>query len=144
MTSERKLELALAEHLEQMEAAHEMAECGSTANQFTPAQVGRLNGGIQHIYRFGNGYGASVVNHAFSHGVELAVLSWARPDSPLGRYELTYDTPVTSDVIGHLTPERLEGLLGRIAALPPAESAVPSAEPTAIEPPSASTTEGGQ
>lgn len=79
-----------------------------------------LNGGIQHVYRFDNGYGASVVNHLSSYGVELAVVVWKGPTAPHHSFKLTYDTPVAGDVEGWLTPERLTSLLAEIAALPPA------------------------
>ncbi len=62
-------------------------------------------------YMFSNGYGASVVCHSFSYGgnnglFELAVLD---KDG-----ELTYDTPITNDVIGHLTQEEVDVFLERI------------------------------
>jgi hypothetical protein len=56
-------------------------------------------GGVQARITFDNGYGASVVKTPYSYGgkdglYELAVLG---TDG-----HLTYDTPVTSDVIGYL------------------------------------------
>ena len=56
-------------------------------------------GGVQARITFENGYGASVVKTPYSYGgkdglYELAVLG---TDG-----HLTYDTPVTSDVIGYL------------------------------------------
>jgi len=67
--------------------------------------------GHQVIVKFPNGYGASIVKHQFSYGVELAVL---KGDS------LCYDTPITCDVIGNLTPEELEKTLEKISELPEA------------------------
>lgn len=66
--------------------------------------------GWQIIVTFDNGYGASVINHAFSYGTELAVTHDGR---------LCYATPVTGDVIGNIAdmPE-LTGILTSIAALP--------------------------
>lgn len=63
---------------------------------------------------FPNGYGASVVSHANSYGgrdglYELAVIDAGG--------ELCYDTPVTSDVEGWCTEERVEQLLAQIEAL---------------------------
>jgi len=71
-------------------------------------------GGLQCVVRFPNGYGASVIRHSGSYGGaegrwELAVIG---PDG-----SLAYDTPITSDVKGWLTPADVEGLLDRIAAL---------------------------
>jgi hypothetical protein len=73
------------------------------------------NGGTQRLYKFPNGYGASVIRHAFSYGGpagfwELAVLDAAG--------KLTYETPITSDVIGWQTDEQIEDLLRQIEALP--------------------------
>jgi hypothetical protein len=56
-------------------------------------------GGVQARITFENGYGASVVKTPYSYGgkdglYELAVLGIDG--------HLTYDTPVTSDVIGYL------------------------------------------
>lgn len=67
-----------------------------------------LLGGQQVIVWFVNGYGASVINDG-GRGVELAVLDGD---------DITYDTPVTNDVLGWLTPETLEQSLREIAALP--------------------------
>jgi hypothetical protein len=64
--------------------------------------------------KFDNGYGASVVSHEYSYGgkdglYELAVLD---EDG-----DLTYDTPVTNDVEGYLTPEDVTRLLEQIQKL---------------------------
>jgi hypothetical protein len=78
--------------------------------ELQPVKVNELLGGVQAVWSFPNGYGASVVQHPFSHGVELGVLG---PDG-----NLTYDTPITDDVIGWISsPEELAGLLRQIRAL---------------------------
>lgn len=74
--------------------------------------------GIQLVFRFPNGFGASVIEGEGSYGVELAVLSWETPATSNDEYDLTYTTPVTGDVEGHLDAERLADLLNQIQALP--------------------------
>jgi len=81
------------------------------------------HGNRQWIYRFGNGYGASVVQGPYTYGgpmglYELAVLVFDGDD-----HELTYDTPVTDDVEGHLPLGEVADLLVRIAALPAKDGA---------------------
>jgi len=71
-------------------------------------------GGVQHIYRFPNGYGASVIQGTYTYGGpdglwEVAVLKGE---------SLCYDTPVTDDVLGYCDDEAVADLLVRIAALP--------------------------
>lgn len=79
-------------------------------------------GGTQRVYRFPNGYGASVVQFRGSYGFEqglyeLGVIKFEGDD-----WCLTYDTPITDDVIGHLSPEEVEATLDQIAELPQVET----------------------
>lgn len=74
------------------------------------------NGGTQIIYRFTNDYGASIVNHSYSYGTELAVIKFN--GSGIDDFDLTYDTPITSDVMGHLSPEEINVILQNISELP--------------------------
>lgn len=76
--------------------------------------LGDILGGIMRIYEFENGYGASVVMHNSSYGGknglwELAVLGIDG--------ELCYHTPITNDVIGHLTDTKLHKILQEIKEL---------------------------
>jgi hypothetical protein len=76
--------------------------------------VSPLHGGMQALVLFPNGYGASIVDHSFSYGVELAVIRGADFES----YELAYDTPVTNDIIGYIPDaDSLAGYLDEIRAL---------------------------
>ena len=65
------------------------------------------------IYKFDNGYGASVVSHFGSYGgkdglFEVAVLK---------NGEMCYDTPITSDVVGWLDFAGVADILNKIKAL---------------------------
>ncbi len=71
-------------------------------------------GGVQAKIMFKNGFGASVIKTPFSYGgpdglYEVAVLG------ENGR--ITYDTPITDDVEGRLSPKNVETILGEIEAL---------------------------
>jgi hypothetical protein len=72
-----------------------------------------LNGVVARI-TFDNGYGASVVKHEFSYGgkddlYELAVLD--------SNGDLTYDTPITNDVIGYLREIDVTDVMEKIQKL---------------------------
>lgn len=59
-----------------------------------------INGGNQKVFRFPNGFGASVVDskmlHIYPFYKELAVLEFSNDNNE--NYNLTYDTPITDDV----------------------------------------------
>lgn len=85
-----------------------------------PIKVHGEGDGTQALYRFPNGYGASVIQRTYSYGGkdglwELAVVVWNGDD-----FDLTYSTPITDDVIGHLGEGEVAELLLQIAALPEA------------------------
>ena len=72
-----------------------------------------FNGGVQKVYEFDNGYGASVIRHRGSYGFaqgkwELAVLQGG---------DLCYSTPITEDVIGYLTWSEVQTYLKQIKEL---------------------------
>jgi hypothetical protein len=71
-------------------------------------------GGVVGRITFGNGFGASVVSHIMSYGGKLGLYELAVLDK---NEELTYDTPVTNDVLGHLTPEEVTNYLIKIQEL---------------------------
>ena len=75
------------------------------------------NGGTQTVYRFDNGYGASVVCHSFSYGTEMAVVKFT--GDTMDDYDLCYDSGITHYVLGHLTPADVDRYLGMIEQLPP-------------------------
>src|SRR3990167_1189368 len=79
--------------------------------------------GWQKVYKFENGFGASVVWFKTMFGTmgsytnegewELAVIYFKED----GSYDLVYDTEITSDVIGHLSEEDVDNVLKKIEEL---------------------------
>ena len=70
--------------------------------------------GVKCQMVFENGYGVSVVSHTHSYGgkdglFEIAVLG---KDG-----DLTYDTPVTNDVIGYLSQEEVTDIMKQVQEL---------------------------
>lgn len=72
-------------------------------------------GNTQVVVRFPNGYGASIIEGTGSYGIELGVITFSAD----GHWDLTYETPVTDDVLGWLDKETLAQHLREIEALPP-------------------------
>lgn len=80
--------------------------------------VKTINDGAQFIFRCSNNYGASVVRHGFSYGNseglwELAVIRFNED----GDWYLDYSTPITDDVIGWLTEEKVRDIIIKISEL---------------------------
>ena len=63
---------------------------------------------------FDNGYGVSVVSHTYSYGGKRGLYEIAVLDS---NGELTYDTPVTNDVIGYLTEKAVSKVMKEVQEL---------------------------
>jgi hypothetical protein len=86
-----------------------------------------IGGGTQKLYRFDNGYGASVVRFNF-HGAhsyggeqglwELAVTRFHGPGA--GDWEITSESPLGDDVFGWLSDDDVEAKLAEIRDLPAA------------------------
>ena len=75
----------------------------------TPFMVGK-----KARMSFDNGYGVSVVSHTYSYGgkkglYEVAVLG--------SDGDLTYDTPVTNDVIGYLSEKGVSDVMKQVQEL---------------------------
>lgn len=73
--------------------------------------------GVQAKHFFPNGYGVSVIQSPNSYGgddglYELAVLKGDETNS-----KITYDTPITRDVIGYLTEDEVTELLTQVSSL---------------------------
>lgn len=86
-------------------------------------KIREINRGIilgdQVVYKFDNGYGASVISngmgvYAGEGQYELAVLKFYDNSD---NYELCYDTPITDDVVCDLMAEAVNELLERIEKL---------------------------
>ena len=70
-------------------------------------------GGVQALITIDNGYGASIVQTEFTYGgkdglYELAVFK---------NGHITYDTPITNDVIGYLKAEEVTKIMQQIQLL---------------------------
>ena len=72
-------------------------------------------GGVQRIYRFKNGYGLSLINgplaHAYPFAWEAAVLEDVSEDG--NNFELTYDSPLTDDIIVFSSDEEANAFIRR-------------------------------
>lgn len=81
--------------------------------------------GIQKIYRFPNGYGASVIRYKIKdyYGSytnndkewELAVIKFKGTED--NSFELNYMTKITGDVMGYLSDEQVQKILKKISKL---------------------------
>jgi hypothetical protein len=71
-------------------------------------------GGIVSRIKFDNGYGASVVQGPHTYGGEDGLYELAVLDN---NGDLTYDTPITSDVEGYLSEAQVTDLLIKIQQL---------------------------
>src|SRR5271166_3462407 len=96
-----------------------------------------MGDGVQAKIFFENNFGASIVQGSTSSAIggtggqrrygdpeedtyEVAVLVALKPHPKTDEdSKITYSTPITDDVLGHLTREEVENTLDEIAALPP-------------------------
>ena len=75
----------------------------------TPYMVGKKS-----RMQFDNGYGVSVISHTHSYGGRSGLYEVAVLDKD---GFLTYETPVTSDVIGYLTEEDVTDVMKQVQNL---------------------------
>jgi len=76
-----------------------------------------IKDGIQAKHFFENGYGVSVVKFPGSYGFEedlyeVAILQGTEDD-----WSITYETPITDDVLGHRDDEDINIILEEVQAL---------------------------
>ena len=74
----------------------------------------KIHDGHGYVYKFDNGFGASVVKHSGSYGGNQGLYEIAVLDS---KGDLCYDTPITDDVIGYANEEKIKDTLDRIKSL---------------------------
>jgi hypothetical protein len=79
-----------------------------------------INKGMQLTFRFPNNYGLSVVCHSFSYGnnhdsFEIAITKFRSDDSD--KWNICYDTNITSDVLGHQSKEDVINIIEQVIAL---------------------------
>jgi PII-like signaling protein len=70
--------------------------------------------GVASRIQFDNGYGASVVKGPYTYGGKNGLYEMAILDS---NGNLTYDTPITNDVIGYLSEDEVTDYLKQIQEL---------------------------
>jgi hypothetical protein len=63
---------------------------------------------------FENGFGVSVVSHTYSYGGKDGLFEVAVLDED---GDLTYNTPVTNDVIGFLNPDEVTDIMEQVQNL---------------------------
>jgi hypothetical protein len=79
-----------------------------------------------YVVAIRNGYGASIIRHPTSYGYErglyeLAVISnieYEKGGGGVKSFDLNYETPITDDVLGYLTPEDVINTIREIIKLP--------------------------
>ena len=78
---------------------------------------GSTGSGLKATHYFDNGYGISVVRIAGTYGWEQGLFEVAVLKQRGNQWEICYDTPITNDVVGHCTPEKVTMLLSMIENL---------------------------
>ena len=81
---------------------------------FEPIYIIQSDELTQIVYQFPNHYGASIIQAPYSFGGKQGLWELAVINS-IG--ELVYDTEITKDVIGFLSPHEVEPLLYQISNL---------------------------
>jgi hypothetical protein len=77
----------------------------------------KIYGGIQHSAFFPNGYGVSIVQSTYSYGGSSGLWEMAVLKGNEDEWDLTYDTPITSDVLGHLSESEVNEYVDQVIAL---------------------------
>lgn len=88
--------------------------------EFGPHSIGL--DGVRATAFYPNGYGVSVVRFNGSYGYESGKYELAVLKGEQGKFNLCYDTPITEDVEGHLSPDQVSALMRAVADLPSGEA----------------------
>ena len=70
--------------------------------------------GVRSRMMFENGFGVSVVSHTYSYGGKDGLFEVAVLDED---GNLTYNTPVTNDVVGYLNPDEVTEIMEEVQNL---------------------------
>ena len=70
--------------------------------------------GVRSRMMFENGFGVSVVSHTYSYGGKDGLFEVAVLDKD---GDLTYNTPVTNNVVGYLTPDEVTEIMEEVQKL---------------------------
>ena len=73
---------------------------------------------------FKNGYGVSIISTQYSYGLELAVIQWEgtwdeenNKPKEVKDWNITYNTEITDDVVGHLNANSLKEVVDKVKNL---------------------------
>jgi hypothetical protein len=76
-----------------------------------------VNGGIQYLAFFPNGYGVSIVQHSFSYGNKDGLWEMAVLKGNEEEWDITYDTLITNDVLGYLSENEVDEYVEQVITL---------------------------
>jgi hypothetical protein len=76
-----------------------------------------INGGVQYLTFFPNGYGVSIVQHDFSYGHDYGLWEMAVLKGDKDKWNITYSTPITDDVLGSLSEDEVNEYVKQVIAL---------------------------
>lgn len=80
------------------------------------AKTRAVHGGTQTLVKFPNGFGASIINHDHSYGIELAFVKF-HPNSD--HFNIINAEPFVDGIVGYIETEKeLRGYLEQIRELP--------------------------
>ena len=78
--------------------------------------------GIQIVYEFDNGYGASIIRHSLSFGGDEGLWELGVLSHTFNGAGLVFGSPICKETVGDLTWEDVEYILIRIENLPESET----------------------